>query len=33
MVHDYLKGKKFVEDYHLGGAGEGGVGATVVTLK
>lgn len=33
MVHDYLKGKKFVEDYRLGGAGEGGVGATVVTLK
>ena len=33
MVHDYLKGKKFVEEYRLGGAGEGGVGATVVTLK
>jgi len=33
MVHDYLKGKKFVEDYRLGGAGEGGVGATVVMLK
>ena len=33
MVHDYLKGKKFVEDYRLGGAGEGGVGSTVITLK
>ena len=34
VSHDtILKGKKFVEEYRLGGAGEGGVGATVVTLK
>ncbi len=33
MVHEYLKGKKYVESYRIGGAGEGGVGATVVMLK
>lgn len=32
-VHTKLKKTKFVESYRLGGAGEGGVGATVVTLK
>lgn len=32
-VHTKLKQTKFVESYRLGGAGEGGVGATVVTLK
>lgn len=32
-VQAKLKKTKFVESYRLGGAGEGGVGATVVTLK
>ncbi|MBR3841545.1 MAG: endonuclease MutS2 [Erysipelotrichales bacterium] len=32
-VHDKLKKTKFVESYRLGGGGEGGVGATVVTFK
>lgn len=31
-VHAFLKTKKFIKDFRLGGAGEGGVGATVVTL-
>lgn len=32
-VHEKLKKTKFVESYRLGGGGEGGVGATVVTFK
>ncbi len=32
-IHQYLKKQDFVESYRLGGANEGGVGATVVTLK
>ncbi|MBR3694122.1 MAG: endonuclease MutS2 [Erysipelotrichales bacterium] len=32
-VHEKLKRTKFVDSYRLGGAGEGGVGATVVTFK
>lgn len=33
VVHEYLKKSKYVESYRLGGEGEGGFGATVVTLK
>ena len=32
-VHKYLKSKSYVAEFRLGGAGEGGVGATVVTFK
>lgn len=32
-VHDYLKRHARVESFHMGGQGEGGLGATVVTLK
>ncbi len=32
-IQTYLKKQTFVEDFRLGGAGEGGVGATVVKLK
>ncbi len=32
-VHDYLKKHKYVDSYRLGSEGEGGLGATVVTLK
>lgn len=32
-IHNYLDKQKFVDSYRLGGAGEGGVGATVVNLK
>lgn len=32
-VHEYLKRSSYVESFRLGGAGEGGVGATVVSLK
>lgn len=32
-VHEYLNKQKFIKSYRLGGMGEGGVGATVVTLK
>lgn len=32
-VHNYLDKQKFVISYRLGGAGEGGMGATVVILK
>lgn len=32
-VHDYLKRHARVESYVMGGQGEGGLGATVVTLK
>ena len=32
-VHEYLKNCKYVEDYRLGGFGEGGAGATIVILK
>ena len=32
-VHDYLKHHPRVESFHMGGQGEGGLGATVVTLK
>jgi len=32
-VHKYLKGNKYVRDYRFGGEAEGGMGATVVTLK
>lgn len=32
-VHAYLKKSVFVDSFRLGGSGEGGVGATVVTLK
>ncbi|MCF0116764.1 MAG: endonuclease MutS2 [Bacilli bacterium] len=32
-IHDFLKKQSFVESYRLGGPGEGGVGATIVTLK
>lgn len=32
-VHEYLNKRKDIKSYRLGGLGEGGVGATVVTLK
>jgi DNA mismatch repair protein MutS2 len=32
-IHQYLKSNKYVESYRVGGQGEGGVGATVVTFK
>lgn len=32
-VQKYLKGKSFVAEYRFGGEAEGGMGATVVTLK
>lgn len=32
-VHEYLDKQRFVKSYRLGGAGEGGVGATVVYFK
>lgn len=32
-VHEYLSKQKFIKSFRLGGMGEGGVGATVVTLK
>ena len=32
-VHDYLRRRKEVKSFRLGGMGEGGVGATVVYLK
>lgn len=32
-IHQYLKKDPKVEDYRLGGQGEGGMGATVVTLR
>lgn len=32
-VQKYLKGKSFVADFRFGGEAEGGMGATVVTLK
>lgn len=32
-IHNFLNKKNFVESYRLGGAGEGGVGATIVTFK
>jgi len=32
-VHKYLKGNSYVRDYRLGREAEGGMGATVVTLK
>jgi DNA mismatch repair protein MutS2 len=31
-VHNYLRTKNYVKEFRLGGMGEGGVGATVVTL-
>lgn len=33
FVHETLKSSRLVKDFRLGGSGEGGVGATVVTLK
>jgi DNA mismatch repair protein MutS2 len=32
-VHQFLDQASFIESYRLGGAGEGGVGATVVQFK
>ena len=32
-VHEYLKGRSYVDSFRLGEAGEGGAGATVVTIK
>ena len=32
-IQEYLKKQSFVESFRFGGAGEGGVGATVVKLK
>ena len=32
-IHEFLKKQKYVKDFRLGGGYEGGVGATVVTLK
>jgi len=32
-VHKYLKSKPFIADFRFGGESEGGMGATVVTLK
>lgn len=32
-VHKYLKGHKQVEQFHVAGQGEGGLGATIVILK
>lgn len=33
LVHEKLKMNKYVEDFHYGGQGEGGQGATIVNLK
>ncbi len=33
LVHEKLKKNKYVEEYHYGGQGEGGQGATIVNLK
>lgn len=32
-IHQYLKNNKLVDSYRLGGEGEGGLGATIVSLK
>ena len=32
-IHEFLKKQKYVKDFRLGGGYEGGVGATIVTLK
>lgn len=32
-VHEYLKNQSWIKDFRLGGPGEGGLGATMVTLK
>ena len=32
-IHEKLKRMKYIESYRLGGGGEGGVGATVVSFK
>ena len=32
-IHKYLKQCKHVDSFRLGGEGEGGMGATVVSLK
>lgn len=32
-IHEYLKKRKDIKSFRLGGLGEGGVGATIVTLK
>jgi DNA mismatch repair protein MutS2 len=32
-IHNVLKTNKYVESYRVGGQGEGGVGATIVTFK
>ena len=33
LVHSKLDRNKFVEEYHYGGQGEGGQGATIVNFK
>ena len=33
LVHDKLKKNKYVSEYHYGGQGEGGQGATIVNFK
>ena len=33
MVQDFCRKSKFIESFRYGGAGEGGLGATVITLK
>ena len=33
LVHSKLSKNKFVDEFHYGGQGEGGQGATIITLK
>ena len=33
LVQDFCRKNKFIESYRYGGAGEGGLGVTVITLK
>ena len=33
LVQDFCRKNKFIDSYRYGGAGEGGLGVTVITLK